>query len=127
MRKFLSYLVIAPAQAAFYQNKADAPPPPEESAPPAATPAKQSEAPPAKGTQVRAPMVGTFYRRPAPQEPPYAEIGDTVQQGDPICLIEVMKLFTTLEAPVSGRIVQIAAENEDLVELDQLLFVIEPA
>ncbi len=72
-------------------------------------------------------MVGTFYRRPAPQEPPYAEIGDTVQQGDPICLIEVMKLFTTLEAPVSGRIVQIAAENEDLVELDQLLFVIEPA
>lgn len=104
-----------------------APAPPEEPAPPPAAPAKPRSKAPAEGTQVRAPMVGTFYRRPAPQEPPYVEIGDTVQQGDPICIIEVMKLFTTMEAPVSGKIVEIAAENEDLVALDQLLFVIEPA
>jgi len=103
-----------------------APPPTEEPAPPAAPAEPRSKAP-AEGTQVRAPMVGTFYRRPAPQEPPYVEVGDTVQQGDPICIIEVMKLFTTMEAPVSGKIVEIAAENEDLVALDQLLFVIEPA
>jgi len=106
---------------------AETPPLPKETALPAAPSAEQSGTPTAKGTQLRAPMVGTFYRRPAPQEPSYVEVGDMVQQGDPICLIEVMKLFTTLEAPVSGRIVQIAAENEDLVELDQLLFVIEPA
>jgi biotin carboxyl carrier protein len=71
-------------------------------------------------------MVGTFYRRPAPQEPAYVEMGDTVRQGDPICIIEVMKLFTTIEAPVAGRIVEIGAENEDLVQLDQVLFVIDP-
>lgn len=100
-------------------------PPPEEPAP--AAPVKPRSKAPAKGTQVRAPMVGTFYRRPAPQEPPYVEVGDTVQQGDPICILEIMKLFTTIEAPVSGRIVEIAAENEDLVALDQLLFVVEPA
>ncbi|MFQ5774860.1 MAG: acetyl-CoA carboxylase biotin carboxyl carrier protein [Kiloniellaceae bacterium] len=76
---------------------------------------------------VRSPMVGTFYRAPSPQDPPFAEVGDTVRPGDPLCLIEVMKLFTTIEAEHGGRIVEIAAENGALVEHDQLLFVIEPA
>ena len=104
----------------------DTPPPAAPAGPAAESPSEQPETAPADGAQVRAPMVGTFYRRPAPQEPPYVEIGDTVRQGDPICIIEVMKLFTTIEAPVSGKIVAIAAENEDLVQLDQLLFVIAP-
>lgn len=109
------------------QPTAEVPPSPQPKdpspAPPAAKPSAKATA---AGTQVRAPMVGTFYRRPAPQKPAYVEIGDAVQQGDPICIIEVMKLFTTIEAPVTGRVVEIGAENEDLVQLDQLLFVIEP-
>ena len=77
-------------------------------------------------TAIRAPMVGTFYRKPGPQDPSYVEVGDRVETGDPLCLIEVMKLFTTIESPVAGRIAEIRAENEDLVQIEQLLFVIEP-
>jgi len=93
---------------------------------PKAAPAPAAKPVAVAGTEIRAPMVGTFYRRPGPQDPPFVELGDHVAAGDPLCLIEVMKLFTTLEAPVSGKIVQIAAENEGLVQLDELLFVIEP-
>lgn len=76
--------------------------------------------------EVRAPMVGTFYRAPSPTEPPFVKVGDEVRVGDPVCLIEVMKLFTTIEAQHAGRIAEIAAENAALVEYDQVLFVIEP-
>ncbi len=75
---------------------------------------------------VRSPMVGVFYRRPAPQDPPFVEVGDSVEPGDPLCLIEVMKLFTTIEAEHAGRVVEVAAEDEAQVEHDQILFVIEP-
>ncbi len=76
---------------------------------------------------VRSPMVGIFYRAPNPQDPHFVEVGDNVKPGDPLCLIEVMKLYTTIEADVAGRIVEIAAENDALVEHDQILFIIEPA
>jgi acetyl-CoA carboxylase biotin carboxyl carrier protein len=79
-----------------------------------------------RGVGVRAPMVGTFYRRPAPDQPPFVEIGQSVAAGTPMCLIEVMKLYTTIEAPVTGRVLHIAAEDGALVEFDQLLFSIEP-
>lgn len=80
----------------------------------------------ADGAQVRAPMVGSFYRRPAPDQPPFVDVGSKVAAGDPLCLIEVMKLYTTIEAPVAGTIKQIAVEDAALVEFDQLLFVIAP-
>ncbi|MGI9476097.1 MAG: acetyl-CoA carboxylase biotin carboxyl carrier protein [Hyphomicrobiaceae bacterium] len=80
----------------------------------------------AEGVQVRAPMVGSFYRRPSPDQPPFVEIGSKVKAGDPLCLIEVMKLYTTIEATVAGTVKQIAAEDAGLVEFDQLLFVIAP-
>jgi acetyl-CoA carboxylase biotin carboxyl carrier protein len=76
--------------------------------------------------EMRAPMVGTFYRAPSPAEAPFVKVGDDVQVGDPLCLIEVMKLFTTIEAQHTGRIAEIGAENGALVEYDQLLFLIEP-
>ena len=76
--------------------------------------------------EMRAPMVGTFYRAPSPAQPPFVKVGDEVQVGDPICLIEVMKLYTTIEAQHAGRIAEIGADNGALVEYDQLLFVIEP-
>lgn len=76
--------------------------------------------------EVRAPMVGTFYRRPSPDEPCFVEEGQPVRKGDPLCLIEVMKLFTTIEAPTDGTIVAILAEDRAFVEFDQLLFRIRP-
>ena len=76
--------------------------------------------------EVTAPMVGTFYRAPTPDAPPFVEVGAVVGEGQPLCLIEVMKLFTTINAEVAGRIVQIGAENSELVEYGRTLFVIEP-
>lgn len=75
---------------------------------------------------VRAPMVGSFYRRPSPQDEPFVAVGRKVQKGDPLCLIEVMKLFTTIEATAAGLIEAIMAEDGAAVEFDQLLFVIKP-
>ena len=99
------------------------PKPAPEPAPPAVT---ADDIVPEGMTAIRAPMVGTFYRKPGPQDPSYVEVGDRVETGDPLCLIEVMKLFTTIESPVAGRIAEIRAENENLVQIEQLLFVIEP-
>lgn len=78
------------------------------------------------GTQVRAPMVGSFYRRPGPDQSEFVDVGTRVEAGDPLCLIEVMKLYTTISAPIAGTVKQIAVEDAQLVEFDQLLFVIEP-
>lgn len=72
-------------------------------------------------------MVGTFYRRPSPQEAVFVEIGQTVQKGQPLCLIEVMKLFTTIEAEVAGTVEAIVPDDGALVEFDQLLFRIKPS
>ena len=71
-------------------------------------------------------MVGTFYRRPSPDETPFVEVGARVEAGDPVCLIEVMKLYTTIEVPAAGTIEAIQAEDAALVEFDQLLFLIRP-
>ena len=75
---------------------------------------------------VSAPMVGTFYRSPSPAAPPFVEIGSKVKKGDPICIIEVMKLFTTIHSEWSGTVKEIGAENAQLVEFGQMLFVITP-
>ncbi len=77
--------------------------------------------------EVTAPMVGTFYRAPSPEAAPFVDVGSTVRKGDPLCLIEVMKLFTTIASEHDGRVVQIGAENAELVEYGRTLFVIEPA
>jgi acetyl-CoA carboxylase biotin carboxyl carrier protein len=76
--------------------------------------------------EVTAPMVGTFYRSPSPDAPPFVEIGTVVQPGQPLCIIEVMKLFTTINSEFAGRVAQIGAEVGDLVEYGRTLFVIEP-
>jgi acetyl-CoA carboxylase biotin carboxyl carrier protein len=75
---------------------------------------------------ISAPMVGTFYRSPSPDASPFVDIGSTVNKGDPICVIEVMKLFTTINAEWSGVVKEIGAENAQLVEYGQMLFVIAP-
>jgi acetyl-CoA carboxylase biotin carboxyl carrier protein len=73
---------------------------------------------------VTAPMVGTFYRRPSPDAPSFVEVGSKVAVGDPLCLVEVMKLFTTISATVAGMVAQVCADDAQLVEFDQVLFVI---
>ena len=78
-------------------------------------------------SSVTSPMVGTFFTRPAPDQPAFVSVGDKVEEGAPVCLVEVMKLFTTLYAPVAGVITEIRAEDASLVEYGQVLFVIEPA
>ncbi len=77
-----------------------------------------------EGCYVRAPMVGTFYRRPSPQDPPFVDMGSKVAPGDAICLIEVMKLYTTIEAAVAGEVTAVLVDDATLVEFDQPLFVI---
>ena len=77
--------------------------------------------------EITAPMVGTFYRAPSPETPPFVEIGSVVKKGQPLCLIEVMKLFTTVYAEQDGRVVHVGAENGELVEYGRTLFVLEPA
>jgi acetyl-CoA carboxylase biotin carboxyl carrier protein len=76
--------------------------------------------------QVRSPMVGTFYRAPSPDSPPFVDVGTKVASAQPLCVIEVMKLFTTIYADVAGEIKQIGASNGELVEYGRVLFVIDP-
>lgn len=74
----------------------------------------------------KAPMVGTFYRRPSPDEPPFVEVGTEVSPGDPLCMIEVMKLYTTISASIAGVVDAILVDDATLVEFDQPLYVIRP-
>ena len=76
---------------------------------------------------VTSPMVGTFYRAPSPEAPPYVDVGAKVAAGDVLCVIEAMKLMNELECEVSGRIVEICADNAEPVDYGQLLFRVDPA
>ena len=76
---------------------------------------------------VQSPMVGTFYRAPAPGADPYVKEGDSIQKGTVICIIEAMKLMNEIESEVAGRIARILVENGQAVEFGQMLFLIEPA
>jgi acetyl-CoA carboxylase biotin carboxyl carrier protein len=75
---------------------------------------------------VRSPLVGTFYRAPAPGEDAYVEVGDRVRAGQVLCIVEAMKLMNEIPADVSGEVVEILAENAEGVEYDQLLFYLRP-
>jgi acetyl-CoA carboxylase biotin carboxyl carrier protein len=79
------------------------------------------------GKLVRSPMVGTFYRTAAPDKPAFVQVGDVVQVGQTLCIIEAMKLFNEIESDVAGKVVKILVENAKPVEFDQPLFEIEPA
>jgi biotin carboxyl carrier protein len=78
-----------------------------------------------KKVEVRAPMSGIFYRKAAPDQPPYVEVGDTVKKKQVIALLETMKVFQKVKSPANGKILEIAAENETPLKDDDLMFVIE--
>jgi len=77
-----------------------------------------------EGHQVKSPMVGTFYASPSPDKPAFVSVGQTVQVGDALGIIEAMKMFNTIEADAAGTVLAIAVENGQPVEFDQPLFVI---
>lgn len=79
-----------------------------------------------KTVEIKSPMIGTFYRMPNPDSPPFVSVGDKVTKGQTVCIIEAMKLFNEIESEVSGTIVKAMVENSSPVEYDQVLFVVEP-
>lgn len=101
-------------------------PAPTASAPPEPSPDKPDDSPqtPA-GHQVKAPMVGTFYRAPSPTAKPFIEVGQTVAAGQTLCIIEAMKMMNPIESEVEGTVAAIMVENGEPVEYGQLLFVIQ--
>ncbi len=76
--------------------------------------------------EIRSPMVGTFYRSSSPDKPPYIKVGDDVQVGAVVCIIEAMKLFNEIESEVKGKVVKIMVEDASPVEYEQVLFLVDP-
>ena len=76
---------------------------------------------------VKSPIIGTFYRRPSPDKPLFAEFGQTISEGDVLCVIEAMKLFNEIESEISGKIVKILVDDATPVEFDQPLFLVDPS
>ncbi|MBK7409461.1 MAG: acetyl-CoA carboxylase biotin carboxyl carrier protein [Saprospirales bacterium] len=107
---------------------------PAQAASPASSPAKEPQATLASESSddsseylpVRSPMVGTFYRSPSPDKGPYIKVGDVIEKGDVVCIVEAMKLFNEIESEHGGRIVKVMIEDAQPVEYDQVLFLIDP-
>ena len=108
-------------------------PPPAAMPAPAAAPAVEApagavpEASNPSGTEVRAPIVGTFYAAPNPDSDPFVKVGQKVSAGDTLCIIEAMKLMNEIESEVSGTVTAILVDNATPVEFDQPLFVVDPS
>ena len=81
----------------------------------------------AKYITVKSPIIGTFYRKPAPDKPMFVEVGSTIGKGDVLCVIEAMKLFNEIESEVSGKIVKVLVDDSSPVEFDQPLFLVDPS
>ena len=111
---------------AVHHAPAAAPAPAQQAAPASAAAAESAPAAPAEtpGHKVAAPMVGTFYRSPTPEAEPFVKVGDTIQIGDTLCIIEAMKMMNQIEADVSGKVLSVEVENGDPIEFGQTLFVI---
>ncbi|WOD44971.1 acetyl-CoA carboxylase biotin carboxyl carrier protein [Hwangdonia lutea] len=76
---------------------------------------------------IKSPIIGTFYRKPSPDKPLFVEVGQTIAEGDVLCIIEAMKLFNEIESEVSGKIVKILVDDSSPVEFDQPLFLVDPS
>ena len=98
---------------------------------PVADPVAKTEAPAADDESnyitIKASMIGTFYRSASPENPPFAGVGDTIKEGDTICIIEAMKLFNEIESEVSGKIVKVLVDDASPIEFDQPLFLVDPS
>ena len=101
-------------------------PAPKEPAAPAAPEADKGDDE-SKYITIKSPIIGTFYRKPSPDKPPFVEVGSTIGEGDVLCVIEAMKLFNDIESEVSGKIVKVLVEDSSPVEFDQPLFLVDPS
>jgi len=127
IQKHLSGKVFNPAVSS---PPAEGGPPLEESKQPSppgepGLPSAMTREPPLGFLAIRAPLLGTFYRTPKPGAPPFVEVDSFVKEDDPVCIIEVMKLFNTVRAGVRGRIARVFAEQGQMVEFNQTLFWVE--
>lgn len=120
----VNFAVSAPAQIHHVQPMQHAAPVAQMSAPTAA-PAKAA-ATDAGLHVIKSPFVGTFYAAPSPGKPNYSKIGDKVKAGQPLCVLEAMKIMNEIDSDINGEIVEICVENESLVEFGQPLFKIKP-
>ncbi|WP_300433744.1 acetyl-CoA carboxylase biotin carboxyl carrier protein [Christiangramia sp.] len=115
-----------PQQMPAQQPQQQPAPAPQESAPQQKE-SNESTQDDSKYITVKSPIIGTFYRKPSPDKPIFAEVGDTVKEGDVLCIIEAMKLFNEIESEVSGKIVKVLVDDSSPVEFDQPLFLVDPS
>ncbi|MCZ8145570.1 acetyl-CoA carboxylase biotin carboxyl carrier protein [Flavobacterium sp.] len=116
---------VQPAPVAPVISQVAAPAPAAAPATPAAPAAPAADD--AKYITIKSPMIGTFYRKPAPDKSPFVEVGSTIGKGDVLCVVEAMKLFNEIESEVSGKIVKILVDDMSPVEFDQPLFLVDPS
>ena len=76
---------------------------------------------------IKASMIGTFYRSSSPENPPFIKVGDAIKPGDPLCIIEAMKLFNEIESEISGKIIKVLVDDATPIEFDQDLFLVDPS
>ncbi|WP_435135912.1 acetyl-CoA carboxylase biotin carboxyl carrier protein [Formosa sp. A9] len=88
------------------------------------TPAADNDS---KYITIKSPIIGTLYRKPSPDKPVFVEVGQTINEGDVLCIIEAMKLFNEIESEVSGKIVKVLVDDSSPVEFDQPLFLVDPS
>ncbi len=94
---------------------------------PAATEKPAAEEDNSKYVTIKSPIIGTLYRKPSPDKPMFVEVGDTIKEGDVLCIIEAMKLFNEIESEVSGKVVKVLVDDASPVEFDQPLFLVDPS
>lgn len=115
-------ITVTPAETA---EAISVPAPPQQTASPEAPPAPIEQE--KNLLEIKSPIVGTFYRASSPDKPPFVSVGDQVEPGSVVCIIEAMKLFNEIESEISGKVVKVMVENASPVEYDQVLFLVEPA
>ncbi len=117
-----TYVQQVPMNAPVIQNPVSAPAP-QISEAAAATPTDDES----KYITIKSPIIGTFYRKSSPDKPVFVEVGQTINEGDVLCIIEAMKLFNEIESEVSGKIVKVLIDDSSPVEFDQPLFLVDPS
>ena len=114
-------------QAPIAQVPAVAPTPTAEATPIATAPVEERKDDDSKYIVIKSPIIGTMYRKSAPDKPMFVEVGSVINVGDTVCIIEAMKLFNEIESEVSGKIVKILVDDASPVEFDQPLFLVDPS
>ena len=109
------------------QQQQHAPAPSQESASQGKEEQKVATEDNSKYITVKSPIIGTFYRKPSPDKPTFVEVGDSIKEGDVLCVIEAMKLFNEIESEVSVKIVKVLVDDASPVEFDQPLFLVDPS